>query len=153
MRQPTTDTPQLAAVVLELLGDLAFMVSDDEPGRGPAGRTWMQGEISYEGRASGRLRCWCTREFGVRLAANLLGIEVADAAAQLAAQDAVREFMNVLCGQVVTAWHGTEGVFRLAIPAVSDCAQEPPRQGSDRQRLCRFSIEGEVLVVAYEQPA
>lgn len=142
----TTRTPELTNVVLEVLGDLAFMVTDDRPAESPAGADWMQGEISYHGDARGTVRCWCTRGLAVRLAANLLGIEAEEGQAHLAAEDALREFMNVLCGQLVTAWHGRAGVFNLSIPRVSVGDGPPAQLGGAARDTCQVSVEGERLV-------
>lgn len=139
---PTTAGPDLGVVVSDVLGDLAFMVTDPEAMRLTPGAVWLQGEIQYFGPVSGQLQCWCTRDFAVQLAANLLGLEVEEGGAQVAAEDAVREFMNVLCGQLVTAWHGAEAVFDLSIPTVCERLDPPgePPEGSCR---CQLSIDGE----------
>jgi len=137
-------------VVTEVLGELAFMLTDEQPPEQWPGTTWLQGEIAYRGPVSGRLRCWCTRELAARLAANLLGIEAQQDEAQIRAPDAVREFMNVLCGQLITRWYGRQMVLNLAIPTVRECFQSPPihPQASD---ACQLSVEGEPLLCLHEQ--
>lgn len=152
-QQPTTNTPELASIVLDVLGELAFMVTDDEPLELPMGTVWMEGEVTYTGGVNGRLRCWCTRDFAIRLAANLLGIEADEGEAQVAAEDAVREFMNVLCGQIVTVWHGTAGVFNLSIPTVRECIAAPGEGDLAGQQTAQMSIEGEPLLCAYQRLA
>jgi hypothetical protein len=122
------------------------MVTDDVPGTAPAATEWLQGEVRYLGRHEGTLRCWCTRTFATRLAANLLGIEPDEATAQGSALDAVREFLNVLCGQLVTRWHGTTDIYNLSIPQVQPASGAPPNLEGAGPRVCRLSIEGEPLV-------
>lgn len=148
---PTIGEPDLTTVVSNVLGNLAFMITDDEPGELPAGTVWMQGEISYSGPDEGLLRCWCTRDFGIRLAANLLGIESQQGEALMAAEDAVREFMNVLGGQLVTAWHGTEAVFNLSIPTICECLDAPRLADADADSCCQLSIDGEPLFFTYHR--
>lgn len=148
---PITNVPDLTTVVLDVLGELAFMVTDDEPAELPTGTVWMQGEVSYCGEVSGTLRCWCTRDFAARLAANLLGIELDEGEAQISAEDALREFLNVLCGQLVTTWHGTEGVFNLSIPSVHECMDAPKGVEAEADHTCRLSIEGEPLLFTYRR--
>jgi len=140
----------LAVVVTDVLGDLAFMVSDDEPLPPPPGAVWLECEITYRGPQSGTLRCWCTRDFAVQLAANLLGIEPDEGDASTSAEDAVREFMNVLCGQLVTAWHGTSPVFTLSIPTVQECLIPPAPAGAEPHTFCQLSISGEPFCCAYQ---
>ena len=149
-RPPTADVPDLTTVVTDVLGDLAFMVTDDETPDVGAGTVWMQADINYYGPISGTLRCWCTRHFATQLAANLLGIEPEEGEAVVAAEDALREFMNVLCGQLVTTWHGTEHVFNLSIPGVCECMEAPP-PADPAAAFCRLSIDGEPLLCTHRR--
>jgi hypothetical protein len=110
MERPSLESasrPALPELVTEVLGNLAFMVTDDHDARPPSEIAWLACEVNYYGPHAGALRCWCTRPFATALAANLLGIEADQEDARAAAEDALREFMNVLCGQLVTAWYGT----------------------------------------------
>ncbi len=153
-KQPSTSTkPDLGNIVLDVLGDLAFMVTDDAQPELAVGTVWMAAEVTYFGETSGTLRCWCTRDFAARLAANLLGIEADEGEAQIGAEDAVREFMNVLCGQLVTTWHGTAGVFNLSIPTVHECIEAPTVEAGSADQSCQVSIEGEPLLITYQQQA
>ena len=149
--QPTTEQPDLATIAVDILGDMAFMVTDDVPSEVPPGTVWMQAEVGYSGPRAGHIMCWCTREFGASLAANLLGIDVSDSEAEVGAEDALRELMNVLCGQLATAWYGTEAVFDLTIPTVAECIELPECVGASDREHCQVSIEGEVLFLAHEQ--
>ena len=47
--------------------------------------------------------------------------------------DALREFMNVVCGQFITACHGTDRVFNLSIPTAVECAESPQFNFDDQQ--------------------
>ena len=133
----------LAAVAADVLGDLAFMVSDEGPAEPPPGTIWLRCEITYRGPTAGTLGCWCSRDFAIQLAANLLGIESDESDAQTGAEDAVREFMNVFCGQLVTSWYGTAAVFSLSIPTVQACVETPGPPESDDGHWCRLSISRE----------
>lgn len=139
----------LDRLVLDVLGDLAFMVTDDGAPDLLPGTVWMHGRIHYAGPAAGTLECWCTREFATRLAANLLGLEPGDGEAQVRAPDALREFMNVLCGQTVTTWHGTEHVFDLSIPEVTECVDAPALPIGEQSDRGRLSVEGEPLLFVH----
>lgn len=143
--RPQVTTPALENVVEQVFGDLAFMIADGETA-GPASepRTWLAGSIEYYGGSRGRIACWCTQELAVGLAANLLGLDPADAAAGEAASDAVREFLNVLCGHLVTQWYGTEAVFNLSIPVVEPCPQPPVLAPGNN--VCRLFVDGELFV-------
>lgn len=113
----------------------------------------MQGEIAYRGPLAGRLQCWCTRGLATKLAANLLALEPDEGEAQVGADDALREFMNVLCGQLVTRWYGSEAVFNLSIPVVHECMGAPESPTAEPGQVCQFSIEGEPLICIHRREA
>ncbi len=140
-------------VVADVLGDLAFMVTDDGPVELPPGASWLQADITYQGENVGSLRCWCTRELATKLAASLLATEADAGEAQAAADDALREFMNVLCGQLVTAWHGTAGVYTLTIPTVREFLGTPALPPAEPGRSCQLLVEGEPLLCVYQPGA
>lgn len=141
----------LNAVLADVLADLAFMVADDESVTFPPGTVWLHGEIRYEGPHTGALRMWCTRDFATRLAANLLGLEPDDGSAQVGAEDAVREFLNVLCGQLVTACYGSGPVFNLSIPSVQEDIEPPPTEAAPGRCRCQLAIDGEPLICTFHQ--
>lgn len=152
MPSPSSDTqPALASLAAEVLGDLAFMIADDEPQAPAPGTIWLQGEVGYRGPVCGSVQCWVTRSFAVSLAANLLGTDPNDAEAFTDAEDAVRELLNVLCGHLVTAWHGREAVFNLTIPQVSECLDSP--QPPESSQSCSLCVDGEPVFLAHRPGA
>lgn len=142
---PVKTTSDLASVITDVLGGLAFMVNDDERVAPPPGAVWLRADVTYRGPLSGTITCWCTREFAVQLTANVLGLETDDDSARDHAADGLREFMNVLCGQFVTAWHGHEAIFDLTIPTVCECPEQPRIAGQPGDLLCQLAIADEPL--------
>jgi hypothetical protein len=150
-KPPTTNAPDLTTVLSDVLGDLAFMIADDEAAEPATGRVWLRGEIAYHGPDSGSLRLWSTRSFASRLAANLLGLEPEDGSAQVGAEDAVREFMNVFCGQLVTAWYGRGPVFNLSIAEVTEQVEPPDIEAVDERSRVQLSVEGEPVFCTHRR--
>ena len=146
---PTTATPDLTTIVGDVLADLAFLVSDDEQPEPVPGAVWMECRISYSGPPGGTLRCWCTWDFAVQLAANLLGLGPDNEAVLSGVDDAICEFMNVVCGQFITACHGTDRVFNLSIPTAVECAETPQFNFDDDEVACGLSVSGEPFYCAY----
>lgn len=148
---PPTDagTRDLGNLVSDVLGDLAFMVTDAARDDDLTCSPWLAGEVKYRGPVNGSVHCWCSRSFGAQLAANLLGVEPGTPDAQLAAEDALRELLNVLCGQLVTRWHGTDAVFNLSIPTTHETNQSPTDAGLDRHNRHAVLIDGEPVIVAH----
>lgn len=118
-------TKTLTTVLSEVLADLAFMFTDEREFDPPVGERWLETTISYKGPEAGSLRMTCTEPFAAQLATNLLGLESGEETSEQESNDAVKEFMNVVCGQYVTAAYGTEDVFNLTIPEVQELATTP----------------------------
>ncbi len=146
---PTLVRPELAAVVCDVLSDLAFMISDDRQTPLDGRRDWLHCRIEYRGAAQGALHCWSTGEFARQLAATLLGLDPDDDASRNGATDALREFLNVVCGQLVTAWYGRRTVCDLSVPQID--AQPPPKPaGETVGNACRITVAGEPLICTHE---
>lgn len=148
-------TTTLVTVLSEVLANLAFMFSDDGELDPPSDERWLETLISYEGSASGSLRLTCTRTFATQLAANLLGIESGEETTQKESIDAVKEFMNVICGQYVTAAYGNEDVFNLSIPEVLDLPTTPVLGDPDveSEDMTHLSVDGQWLQLRHTRSA
>src|SRR5690606_5615893 len=124
-------TRTLTAIFSEVLANLAFLFTDDEELETTPDEVWLETTISYHGPESGTLRFRCTRDFCVLLAANLLGIDSEDETAVRQSEDAVREFMNIVCGQFVTSMFGSDHVYNLSIPKSVELAEVPDLTDDD----------------------
>lgn len=147
--KPTAASLDLTVVVTNVLEDLAFLVSDDGPLRSTPETHWLECAISYQGPVSGKLTCWCTRNFAIQLAANLLGADPENDEVLNQIGDALREFMNVVCGQFVTTMHGSGPVFDLTIPTATDCPSPPEFNAEGEDAACLLSVSGEPFYCIY----
>jgi len=146
--QPLT-MATLTTVVSDVLGNLAFMFTDDDEVASLSIDQWLETTISYHGPENGMLRLACTSGFGILLAANLLGVEPEDDDAESKARDAVKEFMNIVCGQLITEIHGTESVFDLTIPEIRELTEAPDRVSVDDPFASSLNVEGYRIQLHY----
>ncbi len=142
-------TRTLTAIFSEVLANLAFMFTDDEQTETGPGDVWLETTISYHGPVSGALRFRCTRSFSVLLAANLLGIDPDDATANRQCEDAVKEFMNIVCGQFVTAMHGPDDVYNLSIPRTVELRGEPDLSDDGGLETSTLSVDNHTVQLTY----
>ncbi len=145
--------PTLNTIFSEVLQNLAFMFHDEEDAEIPPGEVWLETVIRYRGPQEGTLRLRCTRDFAVLLAANLLGTDPESADAPGRASDAIKEFMNILCGQYVTARHGVEDVFDLTIPEIEELTETPEFTPASNEEAATFSVQGHRVQVLYRPQA
>lgn len=146
-------TRTLTAIFSEVLANLAFMFTDDEQTEVSPGDVWLETTISYKGPAVGTLRFRCTRSFSVLLAANLLGVDAEEATAAQQCEDAVREFMNIVCGQFVTAMHGSEDVYDLTIPRTVELMETPDLADDGGLTSSSVSVDNHMVQLIYEPRA
>jgi CheY-specific phosphatase CheX len=147
MQQQTSAT--LTTIFSEVLANLAFMFTDEEQVEISPADNWLETVISYQGPTSGTLRFRCTTDFSILLAANLLGVDAQDEEADAKARDAVKEFMNIVCGQLVTALLGSEEVFNLTIPEVVELAEAPDLGNTDGTDSSTLSVDGFLVQLAH----
>lgn len=140
---------KLSGVVSRILGDFAFMVVGEELEEAPAGQEWLSAYVTYRGPMDGRINCWCTRPFANELSANLLGTDPSSPDAVAEAQDAVCEFMNILCGNLVTERFGTEPAFDLSIPTVEEAQAPPQLHDAPAHDMCLLDVSGTPLVIEH----
>ncbi|HOA74617.1 MAG TPA: chemotaxis protein CheX [Phycisphaerae bacterium] len=145
-----TTTRTLTAIFSEVLANLAFLFTDDEETEPALGEVWLETSISYHGPVSGTLRFRCTRSFCELLAANLLGIDPDDEAAARQSEDAVREFMNIVCGQFVTSMHGSDDVYNLSIPHTVELPETPDLADDGGKTSSTLSVDHHVVQLIYE---
>ncbi len=141
----------LTTVLSDVLANLAFMFTDDGEFEAPVGERWLETSIGYDGPVSGTLQLNCTEPFAVQMAGNLLGMDSDGELTEQESMDAIKEFMNVLCGQYVTAAYGTEDVFNLTIPEVLElpstpCLDSPEGYSEDSALL---SVDGQWIQVVH----
>lgn len=132
----------LTAIFSDVLANLAFMFTDEDDAPPEADGVWSEASIEYHGCVGGALRLVYPEPFAIELAANLLGTDPAGEDVGAQAADAVKELMNIICGQLVTALHGTEAVFNLSIPQVEVLPGMPEFSYEDNGNICSLGVSG-----------
>lgn len=145
-----TTTRTLTAIFSEVLANLAFLFTDDECREPDPDEVWLETTISYHGPFTGTLKFRCARSFCVLLAANLLGIDPEDEAASSQNEDAVKEFMNIVCGQFVTSMYGSEHVYNLSIPRIEELTEVPDLTDADGLTSSTLSVDHYTVQLIYQ---
>jgi CheY-specific phosphatase CheX len=105
--------------ISRILGEAAFIFTDalDESAR-PSCNNWDASGVSliFTGTPSGELRMWVGKGFACFAAANMLGLDEGCDEARQKGLDALKELLNMIVGNFITAAYGEAGVFDLGIP-------------------------------------
>ncbi len=112
----------LEDILSAVLQEQAFMFaehcnSDDIETPNPP---FMYARIKFTGPFDGRLGLVFPRELSIELIANMLGVEAEDIGGDDDAADALKELLNIVCGQFLAAAFGRTLVFDLSTPTIAE---------------------------------
>ncbi len=144
-----TTLPTLPKIFSDVLGELAFVFPSEPDEDTPKPRYTLQARIAYSGAKSGMLRLRCDGRFASTIAANLLGLDPEDSAAEQARLDALKELLNVLAGNLVTELYGTEGLFELSIPEVVPVLPDQDEESLAGAEIHVFAVEDTPIELAH----
>lgn len=103
--------------------------------------------ISFSGYANGALKLITTKEVCNEVAINLLGCLDASDLNPDSADDAIKELINITCGQFLTATAGTKPVFNLKPPTVIHTDQSTWKNMRDDDSSYLFKIDDEPIII------
>ncbi len=109
-------------VAEEVMGKLAFMFSypDDEPaeeGSLPE-EAVIIASVSFKGPFDGKLEMLVSPGILPELAGNMLGIDDGETATEEEQYDAVKELVNVICGNLLPEIAGKQAIFKVGVPGI-----------------------------------
>ena len=112
----------LAEVLSEVLGSFAFSFGEVvEPGECPQpDEPALHATMSVSGGVRASVGLAAPVTLCGEFAANVLGVETVDEAAEAHASDALRELLNITCGRFLTSLYGEEPVFDLGPPRAKE---------------------------------
>lgn len=111
----------LSEIFCSVLENQAYMFGEPiEEGEEipPASGDYLQARMRFMGPFRGELSLTVPAEVCPEIAANVLGLEPDDERVAESSEDALKELLNVTCGQVLTALAGEDPVFDLTVPEV-----------------------------------
>jgi chemotaxis protein CheY-P-specific phosphatase CheC len=108
----------ISEVFVDIFEKLAFMFGDEAPKDempDPSGEL-VEASMRFTGYRCGTLGIVVPNDMCPVIAANILGMEVEDEEVVKRSFDALKEVLNVICGNLLTAMEGEEPVFDLTVP-------------------------------------
>lgn len=138
----------LYRVTEEVLEQLAFIFSFPEEDRPPIrGPEAIGARVSFDGPFAGALHLRVSRDIGPELAGNMLGVEAEETTPEQRT-DAVKELINVICGNLLPAIAGKRAVFNVDPPALlPETEIEAPVEPLAEARLSLEEGECDILLV------
>lgn len=137
------DQESVTRIFMDVLEKMAFMFGEpadledledpDEP--------VFEASMRFDGESSGEIRLFVPGSLCTELAANVLGIDNEDEKALRIGQDALKELLNTLCGQILTAMVGEVPVFDLSVPEISEVDHVAWSDSQTEEGVYLFDVE------------
>ena len=120
----------LAQVLTDVLEQMAFMFTDqvDEDQPPEPAEDGLLAKMGFSGPFAGSMMLAVPAETCPLIAENMLGMDADDERAMEKARDALKEVLNVTCGNALTVIAGEEPVFDLTVPEVTEVDSDAWRQ-------------------------
>lgn len=141
---------QLSRIFSQVLEQFAFMFSDAAARDDivPAGDAFLQAKMTFTGAISGSLSLTVPATLGPQIAANVLGADREDQVAPSDGEDAIKELLNMTCGQLLTAIAGEKPVFELTVPAISRLGSNDWQNLLNSDNSLLFIVEDSPVLVS-----
>jgi len=112
----------VSEVFCDVIEKMAFMFGENVAATDlpMSSQRYFLAQMSFDGEREGVLCMAVPVEMCIEVAANVLGVDPDDDFAQDESCDALKEVLNVTCGNLLTALAGEEPVFNLHPPEVSE---------------------------------
>jgi len=138
----------LSQVAVDTFEKLAFMFAFPEPGEpGQQIEDVILAGVVFSGPFSGRVLMGISAALLPELAANMLGLDD-EADVTLEQQyDALKETLNVVCGNLLPAIAGREPIFNMEMPKI--LSQDEMRESESLARVRLEFDEGECDLAIY----
>jgi chemotaxis protein CheY-P-specific phosphatase CheC len=127
----------------DVLEKMAFMFgeligTDDLP---PAGDKYYRTHMSFKGAMNGSLAMAVPEQMCAEVAANVLGVDLDSEMADEQSCDALKELLNVACGNILIAIAGEEPLFDLQPPEIELIGKDRWRTILDDEDTLAFNVD------------
>ena len=142
----------LKEVLCDVLEQMAFMFADpispqDIPG---VSENALSTTMHFDGPTTGQLSLSVPAAICPTIAENMLGVEPDDERVLEKAQDALKEVLNIACGNILTLVAGEEPVFDLTIPEVSEISPDEWQSFAADPDTVAFVVDDYPLLLRFQ---
>ncbi|QTA81680.1 Chemotaxis phosphatase CheX-like domain-containing protein [Desulfonema limicola] len=143
----------LYQVTEDVLGKLAFMFTFPEDERELIENdSVLTASVSFEGMYKGALVMTISDHVLPELTGNMLGIEEDETSTSEQQHDALKELINVICGNLLPEIAGKEAIFKVGMPQIFFNQQAPSFSDLTPVSSAKLAIEdGECDIHLYIQ--
>ena len=135
--------------VCMVLEQMAFMFADpcepeellEEPGE------CFQVKMDYLGPRKGTVMVTTQANLGKEVGSNMLGVDLEEMTETMVG-DALKELLNMSCGQFLTSYFGSEPVFDLTVPEITKIDEVQWLEIAESRDSCLYEVDEYQMVVS-----
>ncbi len=149
MNQSVNET--LSQVAEEVLESLAFVLLAfaEEDGEASPNESLLAACIPFDGPFSGTLWLRLPAAILEEASVNMLGLDFGECTTEEQQDDAFRELVNVICGNLLPRVAGDEAIFNIGVATVDRGGGLAPPLGQSRIGEARLLLEGGVAELSF----
>ena len=141
----------LGDVVVDTLEKLAFLIAVPLEGPAPEGtRELAAVRVRFSGPLCGGMQLSLSRPVLAELAGNMLGADDGSALSADEQLDALRELINVICGNLLPLIGGNDAEFTIQTPFISAAGAGASGESAPVAAVSHLSVEGGICMVALQ---
>ena len=144
------DNDILIKVCCDVFESLSFMFGEaiDIDEVESESESFINVSISYKGDRAGAIILIVSAETAKILAYNILGIDEDEENLPFESSiDALKEFLNTICGQFITSRFGDEPVFDLTVPETKTISLDEWQESVDSGNFLALNVEDEPILI------
>ena len=130
----------------------AFMLADplEKDDLEEAGGPCVQVVMHFTGGMKGSVSIAAPEGMKSELAANILGMDADNPTVAAQADDALKELLNVTCGNLLTAIAGEGTVFDLSLPEIADLEEDTWQSLVADDETIAFDVDDHLVLLRFE---
>jgi len=142
------DSEIVEKVFCEVLENFAFLFGDPCKKNEliANNKAYLSAMINFRGSRHGIIGVAAPVDLCVEMAAGILGIDSDDDDAGEKAGDALKEFINIMCGQLLTTIYGDEEIFNMSIPEIESMDENEWQNLVDRPETIGLLVDDSPIV-------
>jgi len=139
----------LTNIFSEVLSQFAFMFTDSQGEQNyPEDGSYLA-SISFYGEHKGDVELIAPKLFANELAENVLGIDSEEVTEQIAG-DAMKELLNIICGEIISVIYGTKAIYDLTPPKIKELNNtEWKKAWEDNIKYAKLWVDESPIILTY----
>ncbi len=144
------DKKLITKVLTDVAKEFAFMFADQILEEMETVPPYIRAEMSFSGYYSGKVSMVCPEELCESMMNNVLGIDEEETDIEVEPKDALCEFLNIFCGNFLTALAGVEPIFELNPPFAEDISAEEWEKLKQDANFLELSLDDYPIFISVE---